>query len=295
MTVCKSLFRWTLIGGLATAGITVLVGPDRVAAAFSQVQLQAGDAVDAYINADEARQLRTRLQSLADEYPDRIRQVRLELAKVQAEVTRFDREMDVARRVVQMTEHDLEALADRVHTAETHGVQTVSLTTNGTGVNLDKAYREGRRIRSVRDTYRQRLATDEQQVDLLRTQQTRLEELLGRLESEFADYRAQAWQLDRQIDAIQRNERLIALTEQQQATMQSFESPGQEDNLRQIEDRLAEMRAVQESTLQSLAAQERTLDYESIAEQAADAGSFSSDPFAEYSSIPPTLALDATR
>jgi len=292
MTVCKSIFRWTLIGGLTMAGITVLIGPERVIAAFDTVQGQAGLVVDQYINADEARSLRNRLQSLAAEYPDRIKQVRTELAKVQAESHRFDREIDVAQRVVKMTDADLEQLAHRVRNAEGSGITQVSLTVDGSTVDIDKAYREGRRIRSVRETYRERLVSDERQIDLLRAQSERLQDLLERMEGEFADYRAQAWQLDRQIDAIERNERLIALTERQQATLHAFETPGQEDNLRQIEDRLAEMRVVQESTLQALANEERTLDYEAVAEQAAWSGSTSTDPFADFDVAPTTLARD---
>ena len=75
-------------------------------------------------------------------------------------------------------------------------------------------------------------------------------------------------------------------------TLRSFEAPGQEDNLRQIEDRLAEIRAVQESTLQSLAHEDQTMDYESAAEQAAWGGSSSTDPFADFDPVPTTLARD---
>ena len=94
------------------------------------------------------------------------------------------------------------------------------------------------------------------------------------------------------MDTTERNERLIALTERQQATLHAFESPGQEGNLREIEDRLAEMRAVQESTLQALANEERTLDYEAVAAQAAWSGTSSTDPFADFDATPTTLARD---
>ena len=262
MTICKTIFRWTIVGGLAVGGITILVGPQRVATAFGAIQTQAGAIVDEYIDVEEAQALRSRLHELAEAYPDRIAEIRGEVARVETQLTQFAHDADVARRVVIMTGSDLEQLAMRVQSAEHGGFHNVSLITGDEGVNLDVAYREGRRIKGIHETYQERLVSDQRQVDMLDTQHERLITLLDQIEQEFADYQAQVWQLDRQIDSIQRNDRLIALTASQQATLRAFESPGDSDGLRAIETRLAELQAVQEGTLQALTKQGRQTDYE---------------------------------
>lgn len=262
MTICKTIVRWTLIGGLAVGGVTLLVGPQRVASAFGTIQMQAGALVDEYIDVEEAQALRSRLHELAGAYPDRIAEIRGEVARVETQLTQFAHDADVARRVVIMTGSDLEQLAMKVQSAEHGGFHNVSLVTGDEGVNLDVAYREGRRIKGIRETYQERLVSDQRQVGMLETQRGRLVTLLDQIEQEFANYQAQVWQLDRQIDAIQRNDRLIALTESQQATLRAFESPGDAEGIRAIETRLAELQAVQEGTLQALNEQGRQTDYE---------------------------------
>lgn len=262
MTICKTILRWTIVGGLAVGGITLLVGPQRVAAAFGTIQKQASSIVDGYIDIEEAQALRGRLHELAGAYPDRIAEIRGEVARVETQLTQFAHDADVARRVVVMTGSDLEQLAMKVQSAERGGFHNVSLITGDEGVQIDVAYREGRRIKGIHETYQERLVSDQRQMGMLETQHERLIVLLDQIEQEFTNYQAQVWQLDRQIDSIERNDRLIALTESQQATLRDFESPGDAEGIRAIETRLAELQAVQEGTLQALTEQGRQTDYE---------------------------------
>jgi hypothetical protein len=240
MTICRTIIRWTLIAGLALGGITLIIGPSRVATAFDTIQDQAGNFVDQYIDVEEARALRTQLHKLAGVYPDRIAEIRGEVARVNTQIVQFEHDSDVARRVVLMTGNDLERLALDVHSAEQSGVQTVSLIAGDEGVNLDIAYREGRRIQEIRGTYQERLVADRRQVEMLMTQQERLSTLLEQIEHEYADY----------------------LTASQQETLRGFDAPGDMESLRSIESRLAELSAVQEGTLQSLTEQHRRGEYE---------------------------------
>ena len=262
MNICRTIVRWTLISGIAVGGIAIIIGPQRVIAAFETMQNRAGNFVDKYIDVEEARALRTHLHDLAAVYPDRIAEIRGEIARIDTQLDQFEHDADVARRVVAMTEVDLEQLGSRVHEAELSGVRQVSLVSGDAGVNLKIAYREGHRIRGIRQTYQDRLVTNQRQMELLNTQHDRLTELLDRVQQEFGDYQAQVWQLDRQIDSIERNERLIALTESQQQTLQQYESTGEVESLRAIETKLAELQAVQEGTLQALGEQGRQDEYE---------------------------------
>ncbi len=284
MPICRTIVRWTLISGLAVGGIALVIGPQRVAGALETVQDRAGAFVDEYIDVEEARELRGRLHDLAAVYPDRIAEIRGELARVQTQVAQFAHDADVARRVVAMTGTDLERIALSVDAAERSGVTTVSLVAGDAGVNIDVAYREGRRIQGIRQTYQERLVADQQQLEMLVSQQSRLQTLLEQVQSEFTEYQSQVWQLDRQIDAIERNNRLIALTESQQQTLRKFNTPGDTQSLRTIETRLAEISAVQEGTLQALNEQQRQGEYEHRARSTMvdTVGVSSPNPFAEF-------------
>ncbi|MDP7029684.1 MAG: hypothetical protein QF733_05625 [Phycisphaerales bacterium] len=284
MSICKTIVRWTLISGIAVGGIVLVFGPGRVVAAVDTMQERAGAFVDQYIDVEEARELRSRLHELASVYPERIAEIRGELARVQTQVAQFEHDADVARRVVAMTAADLERIAANVDSAERTGITTVSLVAGDAGVDIDVAYREGRRIQGVRKTYQERLVADCQQLEMLTAQHGRLQTLLEQVEGEFTEYQSQVWQLDRQIDAIERNNRLIALTESQQQTLQRFNTPGDTESLRTIEARLAEISAVQEGTLQSLHEQQRQGEYEHRARSMMvdPEGVSSPNPFAEF-------------
>jgi chromosome segregation ATPase len=286
MSISRCVLRWGLISGLALGGATLLVGPERVAAGLAMVRGKAQDMID--ICVDDPMALRRQLEQLAAEYPDRIAEVRGEVAEVDHQVGQFERDIDIAERVVALTTEDLRELKTLVAQAESRqatGVRKVALRFEGVRFSVDEAYSEARRINNVRGTYTDRLAHDKQQLAFLVEQNGRLGEILEQLESDFSTYQAQLWQLDRQIDAIERNERLIELTEQQQATLDSYNRYGKIGNLKQLEAKLAELRTIQEAQLQSLSKRGIRHDYHKKAQLGldmddADSIIYDEDPFA---------------
>ena len=73
--------------------------------------------------------------------------------------------------------------------------------------------------------------------EMLEIQKARLGEVHNKLTDEYASFETKMWQLDRQIDAIERNDRLIEMTEQLQATLASYDKWGDVGNLKQIESK----------------------------------------------------------
>lgn len=267
MCITRSLLRWGLVGGLALGGMTLLVGPERVAAGLSVLRHKAQNVVDSAVSDPVA--MRRQLEGLSRQYPDRIAEVRGEVAEVEHQLTQFNRDIEIAQRVVAMTTEDLGQLKTLVARAEDSVKSTsrpVAIRFEGQKFNIDEAYNEARRINNVRGTYQDRLASDQQQVTFLTQQKDRLSEILTKLDGEYSTFQAQLWQLDRQIDAIERNGRLIELTEQQQATLASYEKFGQVGSLKQLEGKLAELRAVQEAQLESLSKRGVHMDYENKAQ-----------------------------
>jgi len=269
--ISRCILRYGVIGGLALGGITLLVGPERVAAGLAQVRTKAQNAVDGCM--DDPVALRRQLGQLADQYPDRIEEVSGEIAAVNTQIGQFERDVKIARKVVALTSEDLQNLKSLVARAgESRIVTPASLKSGmhrpvfiryeGVRFTVDEAMVEGRRINHIRTTTKDRLGHDEFQLRFLSEQKGRLADILATLQEEYGTYQAQLWQLDRQIDAIERNDRLIELTEEQQATLQSYERFGKVANLKQLESKLAELRARQEAQLATLEKRGIATDYE---------------------------------
>jgi len=282
MSITRTVLRWGLVSGLALGGVTLLVGPDRVCAGLTQLRGKAQSVVDNCI--DDPVALRRQLEGLAGQYPDRIAEVRGEIAEVEHQLGQFTRDVEIAQRVVAMTTTDLGELKTLVARAEESAKSTarqVSIRYQGVKFDVEEAYNEARRINNVRGTYNDRLANDQQQITFLAQQKDRLNEVLGKLESEYSTFQAQLWALDRQIDAIERNDRLIALTEEQQRTLAGYEKFGKIGSLKQLEGKLAELRAKQEAQLETLSKHGVHMDYENKAELDLDTNGMTDDPFAD--------------
>jgi phage shock protein A len=271
----RFVLRWGLISALALGGATLLIGPDRVAAGLSCVRAKAQSVVDRAVDSPVA--LRRQLQALADEYPDRIATVQGEIAEVNHQIGQYERDTEIAARVVSLTSDDLTELKTLITRAEGVDGRPVYVRFDGVRFALDQAYSEAKRINSVRVSYGDRLTCNETQLDLLSQQKSRLVDILARLEDEYNTFETQMWQLDRQIDAIERNDRLIAMTEQLQATLETYDQWGKVGNLKQLEAKLAELATIQEAQLEYLAKKGIRHDYEKQARYELDTGAAPQD------------------
>lgn len=281
MPFTRSLLRWGLIGALALGATSMIVGPNVVAAGFAQVRSKATALANRFV--DDPVALRQQLVELGDEYPERIGTVRGELAAVDRQIKQLEQDTEVARRVVANAGGDLvelkELLAEADSTAAAKGVK-VSIRTRGVRLNLDEARSEARRVADIRLAYQDRAASNEHQIKFLGEQKHRLEEILSKLDAEYGDFETKLSQIDRQIDAIERNERLIDMTRQQKAILADYEKFGKVGNLSQLESKLAELQAVQQAQLESLAKSGVNRDYERDARrQLNDESTRDNDPF----------------
>ncbi len=265
----RSILRWGLFGALALGGATLLVGPNLVGAGLAQVRSHATAFMNDFV--DDPVALRRQLAALGEQYPDRIAQVRGELASVSRQIQQLERDSDVAHRVVANTNTDLselkELIAEAEATSSLKGVP-VSIRTRGVRLDIGEARTEARRVADIRLAYQDRAASNEHQIKFLNDQRDRLNEILGKLESEFGAYETKLAQVDRQIDAIERNERLIDMTKEQKAILAEYEKFGRVGNLDQLEAKLAELQAVQEAQLEALsrAGVDRNYEREAVRE-----------------------------
>ncbi|MCB9914235.1 MAG: hypothetical protein H6828_03670 [Planctomycetes bacterium] len=267
----KSIFKVGLgivvLAGAAVGGALLIAGPRRTAAAVQQMHADILQHIDHNINDPVA--LRAQLQSLEEEYPERISAVRGDLAEVNEQIRQLERERAISERVVAMAQGDLdslepvvnEATARRATSANSHAV----VVSWGDKVySYDRATNQVNQMRQTVMAYQNRAADASHDLAYLQQQAQRLEELLGTLESERAQFQSQIFGLSRQVDAIARNERLIDLIEKRNRTIEEC-SRYDGVSLDHLTARLAEVRSRQEAELDVLSNTQHQLDYEDMA------------------------------
>ena len=282
MSITRCMFRWGLISTLALGGATLLVGPERMASGLAHVRAKAQSVVDSA--SDNPMVLRRQLADLAEEYPERIAAVQGEIAEVNHQISQFVHDSKVAARVVAMTTEDLGELKTLITKAREVEGRPVFVRFEGVRFGVDQAYGEARRIQNVRISYGDRVACNQQQLEVLHQQKARLYEIHSKLEDEYSTFETQMWQLDRQIDAIERNARLIDMTEQLQATLAGYDHWGKLDNLKQLQSKMAELQAIQDAQLDTLAKVGIRYDYEKRAQYDLDGANepvTTDDPFSD--------------
>lgn len=278
MCMGKSIVRYGVITALAGGAAVLVAGPDRVGAILHQTREKINTTIDANIKDPVA--LRSQLRSLEKEYPERIGEVRGDLAELREQKSQLERDLEVSRRVVALAEADLSQIQPLLAKAEATTTQVAGVSTNvsmnasgnapmpvvrvvfaNESMSMDEAYAKAQRMQQVRGAYASRAADIEHDLGYIGQQEQRLGELLTQLETEHASFQTQIWDLDRQIDAISRNERLIEVMKDREETIEQH-SRYRAASLEQLQSRFAEIRTKQEATLQSLAKARTGVNYE---------------------------------
>ena len=252
--------------GLAGAGAFALMGKHRSKAVVNELQESLLDSIDAHL--DNPTLMRSQLRDLEQEYPQRIVQVQGDLAEIRHEIKQLEQEVAVSERVVVLADEDLARFQTQVssQTPVEAGTQLVSVRLDGEAYTPDSARTRLERIQATRGAYTSRAADARHDLGYLEKQATRLEELLAKLQGEQTEFRTQVLGLNRQIDAISRNERLIDLLEKRNQTIEEC-SQYETVSLNQITSRLDQVKGKQEAALDLLASEEHATDYEDLARQ----------------------------
>jgi predicted RNase H-like nuclease (RuvC/YqgF family) len=268
-TVIRAGVITAVVGGVAVA----VAGPDRVRAVFHQARSKVNSAIDGNISDPVA--LRAQLRDLEGQYPKKIADIRGDLAELNEQYAQLERELAVSKKVVAMAETDLESMQTvltRAEEAKTSGVAQVVRVRFDAGpsaMSLDEAYNKANRVNQLRNAYSQRVSDIERDLGYLGQQRDRLTTLLEQMETERAEFQTQLWALDRQVDAISRNERMIELMEKRQETIDNH-SRYRAASLDQVTARFADIRAKQEAKLQMFSQTSDCKNYENAAKYLLD-------------------------
>lgn len=261
----KNAVRLGVIGTIV-GGAAIIAFPGRAGAIASQAKNNIETVIDR--NIDDPIKLRQQLNELEGKYPKKIGQVRADLNELQAQIAEVEREYKINQRVVAYADQDLAALEETL--AEVQDVRAergdrggamVRVVLEGRPMSPDQAMSKGNEIRETRSAYAARAADLEVQLGYLNQQEHRLGNLLTKLETERSEFQAQLWQLNREIDSIARNERMIEMMERRQKTIDEL-SPYSADSVKQVKTRISSVLAQQEQRLKSLSDREGAVDYE---------------------------------
>jgi chromosome segregation ATPase len=261
----------TVLLGMAGAGAYALMGKHRTQAVVNELQDNLLESIDKHL--DNPQMMRSQLRELEREYPERIAQVQGDLAEIRHEIKQLEQEVLVSERVVVLADRDLERLGTQVASqvptaagAHLNGVRLQNVRLDGETYTPDGAHTQLQRVRATRTAYASRAADAHHDLGYLEKQATRLEELLAKLLGEQTEFRAQVAGLNRQIDAIGRNDRLLELLEKRNKTIAEC-SRYEAVSLDQITARLDAIKGKQEAALDLFSSEEHATDYEEEARQ----------------------------
>ncbi|MFN0131881.1 MAG: hypothetical protein ACKVW3_05020 [Phycisphaerales bacterium] len=270
--ICRNVVRAGVVVAIVGGVAMVVAGPDTVRAFMHQTRHNVRSAIDSTISDPVA--LRAQLRGLEAEYPKKIADVHGDLAELNEQIAQLEREMAVSQKVVAMTDSDLShmqailAKAEEAKSASEAQVVRVRFS-DERPVNLDEAYAKANRVSQLKVAYSTRVQDLERDLGYLGQQRDRLTELLDQLETERAEFQTQLWSLDRQVDAIARNDRMIEVMQKRQETIDEH-SRYHVASLDQLTSRLADIRAKQESKLQGFSQSSDIKNYENAAKYLLD-------------------------
>jgi len=235
----KCIFRTALIGGLALGGATLLLGPDRMLAGFDCVKTKVQHVVDDVM--DDPVALRRELAQLANELPEKIADIEGEISIVDRQIVQLGSDTEVARGVVAKATtkmEDLHSLLTRAAATRESTGQDVQVRYNGNRYDLRGAREAFNRYSAMRTSYQDRLAANERDLQYLGEQRDRLIEYVGRLQTEYTTIQTQMYQIDRKIEAIARNERLVDALEEREKSLAEFDTTFDMNSLEQLQAKL---------------------------------------------------------
>jgi chromosome segregation ATPase len=285
--IVKTMVRLGVIGTAVGAGAVVVAGPDRVMNLVHQARAHVNQVIDA--NIDDPIALRNQLRKLEREYPERIAEVQSELGTVTQQIAQLEDDYERAQLKVDLASADLEGIQGLIKQGEQARVENASYSVikiriDGQSLDMDGAYEKANRINQLRSAFSSHAADIERDLGILSQQQGQLTTLLDQLQTERAEFQTKLWQTENEIDAIARNDRLIEMLEARQKRLDRFDSPyGGIATIKQLNQKMADIRSGQEQHLELLAQGAKVDDYDARArylldhKQGASNGSFKPD------------------
>lgn len=265
--IVKTMIRVGVIGGLVAGGAILVAGPHRAMALYQQLHSKVVGVIDSSIEDPVA--LRAQLRELEAQYPQRIAEARSQMADIEEQIRQVEREKRVSERVVDLASADLTNIQSLIARAEQKRGEDpmvlVSIRWDDRKVSMDQAYAKANYIAAAAKSYRARTEDAQRSLASLRHEKEQVDALLTQLEQEQMQFQAQLFQLDGQIDAVARKERIVSLMEQRQRRLDQL-SRYQVASLDQFRARLAKKHAALDAKIEMFSKGDAATNYEHQAE-----------------------------
>ncbi|MEM1422617.1 MAG: hypothetical protein AAGH64_01300 [Planctomycetota bacterium] len=280
MCILKTVTRVAVVGGLIAGAALIVAGPQRVGALASQVKTAVNDKIDQHI--DDPIAAREQLERLAAQYPEQLATFRSELSSLRAEITDLEREREVSKRVVAMATQDLQALRARLAKAEDvrdeNPYTAINVAFRSRELPLDEAYAKATQVARDVSTYEARVSHANDALAHLVEQESTIVDIIDQLEAEHAQFQAQLWQIENELELFERQEKLVKMVEKRQDAINGFERYDA-GNLDNFMTRVNTMRAEQEHRLKAATRKVNTSTYEDRARAMLDSERSAKDVF----------------
>jgi predicted RNase H-like nuclease (RuvC/YqgF family) len=264
--ISKTVVRGVVITALAGGVLVAVAGPQRVGMLFDQTRSNVISVIDS--NIDDPVLLRSQIKKLEAQYPGKIAEVRSDLNDVQTQISQLERELQIANKVVELAGGDLQVVDAQIAqarvTQSANPGAIVRISFNNKPVDLDDAYGKREQIEQNRNMFAMRAVDLNTDLGYLRDQETQLADLHERLTTEQSEFQSKLFQLDAQIDSIARNDRMIEMMEDRQATIDEH-SRFQANSLDQLNNRLAQIRTEQRARIETITNKDAVYDIETRA------------------------------
>ena len=264
--IIRNVVRLGVIGTLAGGAVLIVAGPHRVTALMHQARTAINDTIDA--NIDDPIALRAQLRTLEAQYPGRIAKVRADLSEVRQHVGDIAEDLATKERVIDLADAELMILDETLARAEAalseNSFTVVRVRLNHQTMDLSVAYSKANRMQEARNSCTAQIADLGRDLTFLQDQEQQLADLLTQLETEQTEFQGRIVQLDRDIDAITRGERMITLMEKRQKTIDELERYSAE-SLAQVTAKIQSIKAQQQQRLQALGHKSDLQRWEDIA------------------------------
>lgn len=263
-SVIKSVVRFGLVAAIVGGGVIALAGSDRIGALLHQARNNINASLDKVI--DDPVALRSRVRKMESQYPKRIAAVQRDHDEVNGQIAQLQREIAVSHRVVALADQDLRTIDSLLAMVEQrrdevgHGT-LVRVRLNDRVISSREAYSKATALTKLRETYGTRADELNRELGYLTQQRDRLGEVLTQLQAEHAQFQSQLWEIDRKIDAAERNKRLITMIKDRQERIDEH-TRYEAVSLSQFNRELDRLRSQQEATLERLTGTQLSSRYE---------------------------------
>jgi len=245
------------------AGGAAVFGPYRVQELCRYVKETAAENLDDMI-PDEV-ELRHDMEKLREEYPARIAELKSMSDEIARQLAEVERDRSLCREVLTLCGEDLEELRPKLETPNQDVPAAVmKVEFRGAVFTRTEAAERSRKILDIKELYEARLAAANGSVDLLESERARLRAELVELQKEYDQFIAGYRGLERQIDLLRHNEKLIEIASRKER-LGRLDSAGWVRSLDAVQRAIERRRTEQEERLRSLKVGNPAAEYEARA------------------------------